>query len=101
MQSTGARTACEFIRDLKRTTQRMYFVGLDLRMARAPWYLPHQDGVAVKTPIDNWYGGCGVTYTCSLCDTRSGGPCRVDFNPVLPRPYVITCGRCQVKNDTR
>ena len=101
MQPPGARTACEFIRDLRRTSQRIHFAGIDLRLVRAPWYpsASAERRPMLHTPTESWAGGEGVAYACSFCGAQTEARYRVDFNPVLTRPYVITCGRCQVKNE--
>lgn len=55
---------------------------------------------AVVTPCDVWLGpGKGVVYVCSFCraPTPPGSDYRVEFNPVMTRPYTVTCGTCASK----
>jgi len=93
--------ASEWLHELKRLPRKNEIVAVG---RPACWWEQAggdvQNAITVTTPCDVWVGpGEGVVYLCSFCREPSppNSDYRVEFNPVMTRPYTVTCGTCTSK----
>ena len=53
------------------------------------------DAPVIPTPCSFWDSGGHVGFGCSFCHRVCTGSTHIQFNPVMTRPFIFTCGQCQ------
>ncbi len=58
----------------------------------------NDDGPLLNSPLSHFHENQVVRYRCSFCQNEIHEVMTLNYNPTLPKPYVMQCHNCVVHN---